>query len=139
MTRRTYWFKLLGMGDRKEPLVDDWISTHGGILRNSVMFPPREPKVQKGDLIVLYAAGKRIVFAIAEATSFPYQRPDVDQRWPWLVNVRYLHRRQFLHDGIPLSAINVDGRDLAKSIRQKSHIRLSKIEYEAAVRALAEG
>ena len=134
----TYWLKSLGMGARGKPLADDWITTHGGHLKETLIFPPREPRIKKGDILVLYAAGKRVVFAIAEATSFPYHRSDVDQRWPWLINVRYLQDRRFLHDGVPLTALNVDGRDLGKSIRQKSHIRLKKVEYEAAARALKE-
>ncbi len=135
MNQPTYWLKLLGMGLRGKPLDDDWMTTHGGILDRAVMFS-REPSIKKGDAIVFYAAGKRVIFAIAEATSFPYQNSEVDQNWPWLVNIRYWHKRSFLHDGIPLSVMNVDRRDIAKSIRQKGHIKLTKAEYEAAARAL---
>jgi hypothetical protein len=43
----------------------------------------------------------------------------------------------FIHDGVPLDELNVDGRYLRESIKQHSHIRLTPAEYEAAVEQLA--
>jgi hypothetical protein len=42
----------------------------------------------------------------------------------------------FVHDGVPLEALNVDGRDLRRSIRQHSAIRLTQAEGETAVSEL---
>jgi hypothetical protein len=36
-----------------------------------------------------------------------------------------------------LELVSVDGRDLRKSIKQQSHIKLSPIEFEAVKQALA--
>ena len=91
-----------------------------------------------GDGIVLYASGTGLFFAVGEVTSFPYRFEDDGQTdWPWRVNVKLAHSREFLHDGVPLEVLNVDERDLRKTIKRRSHIRLSAAEYDAAVRVLS--
>lgn len=136
----TCWLKSLGLGTLRAP--DDWAKkTHGSrkaTLDQAVMFP-RRPSVQPSDRLVYYATGWGVIFAEGEATSFPYEdRSFVEEgrTWPWWVNVRLDHSREFIHDGVPLNTISIDGRDLSRVMMRRSHIRLSPKEYAAAVRAL---
>jgi len=88
--------------------------------------------------IVLYASGTGVIFAVGEITSFTYQLEDTDQpAWPWRVNVKLAAWREFVHDGIPLEALNVEERDVRQSIKRRSHIRLSEAEYAEAQRLLS--
>lgn len=133
-----FWLKALGMGERGEPLRDDWTNLEDGLLEHRVMFP-RRPSVERGDRIVYYAAGRerRLIFAEGEATSYPYHEGrDKRPQYPWWVNLRIDLKRDFIHDGVPLDALSVDGRDLPKLMRRRSHIKLSRKEYEAAIRVL---
>lgn len=131
-----YWIKALGMGARGQQIPDDWASLGDGLFRNCVTFASR-PGIKSGDGIVLYASGTGLFFAAGTVTSYPYLfEQDGSTRWPWRVNVKLDHWRDFIHDGVPLEVLNVDGRDLRVSIKRRSHIRLSETEYQVAVRAL---
>jgi len=136
-----FWLKALGTGT--ERLVDAWADKKHGAgrktLDKAVMFP-RRPSIARGDRIVYSAAGSGLVFAEGEVVSFPYEDDsfsDSTRRYPWWVNVRIDHRREFIHDGVPLDALSVDGRNLRKLMRRRSHVRLSPKEYRAALDALA--
>lgn len=141
-----FWLKALGMGMGKpgeplepgEPLRDDWTELDNGLLKRRVMFP-RRPSVERGDRIVYYSAGRGrgLIFAEGEVTSYPYEeRSDRRPRYPWWVDVRLDLGCDFIHDGVPLETLSVDGRDLRRLMRRRSHIRLTPREYEAAIRAL---
>lgn len=71
-------------------------------------------------------------------TSGPYyvNEPGTESNWPWRVDVDITSSVDFIPRGAPLEDANVDGRNLKRSIRQKSHIRLSQAEYAAAVDAV---
>jgi hypothetical protein len=130
------WIKALGMGARGHQLPDDWASVGEGLFHNAITFASR-PGVRKGDRVVLYASGTGVIFAVGSVTSHPYlaeENPGTD--WPWRVNVKLDHWREFLHDGEPLEALNVDERDLRKVIKRRSHIRLTDAEFNAATAAL---
>ncbi len=136
------WLKTLGLGMLRAP--DDWANRPHGPrkvkLDQAVMFPHR-PSVMPGDRLVYYAAGWGVIFAEGEAISVPYEDRsyvEAGRTWPWWVNVRLDHRREFIHDGVPLDAISV-GRDLRRLMRRRSHIRLTRAEYDAAVRVLGGG
>lgn len=95
--------------------------------------------MKTGDAIVYYAAGFRLLFAAGTVTSHPYFAPeDGEEDWPWRVDVALDEDSslRFIHHGVSLEEASVDGRDLGRSIRQKSHIRLAKNEYRAAIDAL---
>jgi len=130
---RNYWLKVVGMGEPGKPIEDDW-RTHRKLLERSVMFPRQPRRIKKGDAIVLYAARWGVIFAAGEATTMPYPAPDVDQKYPWLVDVVWDEESSlpFVRYGVPLATIGVDG----KSVRQQSHIELTEDQYRAAVRAL---
>lgn len=138
----TLWLKALGLNGY--PVVDDWANKlHGpqkATLDKKVMFP-RKPHIKPGDRLVYYAVGKGVIFAEGEALSIPYEdQPIVAQDgrpYPWWVDVRIDHRRTFVHQGIPLNTISVSDRQLSLLMRRRSHIRLTRAEYNAAVRALS--
>ena len=76
-------------------------------------------------------------YPAGEVTSYPYQAESpTETHWPWRVNVRLDWRKPFIHEGVALEGLSVDGRDLRRSMRRRSHIRLSEKEYEVAVNAL---
>lgn len=131
---REYWLKALGMGARGQQMPDDWRSI--SVLTRAATFG-REPSVKTGDRIVYYAAGKGLVFAAGEVTSYPYRAEDPSEGdWPWRVNVRLDLQKEWIHDGAPLETLNVGKRDIRVSMRRRSHIRLTEDEYNAAVDAL---
>lgn len=138
----TFWLKALGLSGH--PVQDDWANKlHYGHqkaqLDKRVMFP-RKPRIKPGDRLVYYAVGNGVIFAEGEALSIPYEEESFigpDKRpYPWWVNMRIDHRREFIHDGIPLNDISVGERELSRLMRRRSHIRLTRAEYNAAVRAL---
>ena len=132
---REYWLKALGTSAPGDQMPDDWRIT---VLTRAATFS-RRPSVKAGDGIVYYATGWGLVFAAGEVTSYPYlSKADAptEEGYPWWVNVRLDWSRRFIHDGVPLDRLNVEGRDLRRSIRQHGHIRLREKEYEAAVNAL---
>jgi len=95
--------------------------------------------MKTGDRIVYYAAGFGLIFAAGVITSHPYlRRSDGEEDWPWRVDVTLDEEcsLRFIHNGISLEDVSVDGRDLRRSVRQKSQIRLREDEYHAAVAAL---
>lgn len=91
-----------------------------------------------GDGIALYATGHGCVFAVGTVKSFAFEhREPGHEDFDWGVHTQLGHMREFLHDGLPLELFNVDGRDLRSSIKQKSQIRLSPVEFDAIRNALA--
>lgn len=133
---RDYWLKTFGMGARESRMPDDWrsvrvLTAHATSKRNSSM--------KTGDGIVYYAAGFGLLFAAGTVTSYPYIEPtDGEEEWPWRVDVSLDEGAslRFIHHGVSLDEVSIDGRDLGRSIRQKSHIRLSETEHAAAIAAL---
>ena len=77
------------------------------------------------------------MFAVYEAISLPYQEDPPDP-WGWHVKVKPVIDLDFVHDGVPLENLNVDGRDLRRSIRQHSAIRLTEIEGNAALAEISK-
>jgi hypothetical protein len=130
-----YWIKALGTTGAL--LEDDWTSVRGGILRKHATFGKR-PIVEKGDRIVYYATGTGLVFAAGSVTSHPYENPTNSNDWPWRVNVDLEVQKQFIHDGSRLSELNTptSKNDICSRIKRRSHVQLSREEFEAAVQAL---
>ncbi len=132
-----YWLKALGMSAVDERLPDAWEDVEGGLLRDAATFG-RRPSIASGDGIVYYAAGTGLVFAGGYATSYPYQATQRETtNWPWQVTVHLDHAHQFIHNGIPLTDLNVGDRDLRVSMKRHSHIQLTEDEYRAAIDRLS--
>ena len=82
----------------------------------------------------MYASGWGVIFAAAEATSYPYEHDT--SPWPWRVDVNVLAARDHIRNGKPLQALAVDGREHNVRIRRRSHVSLTGREFEAAVEVL---
>lgn len=138
----TFWLKALGVSG--SPMSDHWGTKKnppfGATLYEKVMFS-RKPSIKQEDRLVYYAVGKGVIIAEGEAISIPYEAKGFegsDKRpYPWWVNVRIDRSREFIHDGTPLEQISVGDRELSRIMRRRSHIRLTRAEYNAAVRALS--
>lgn len=130
-----FWLKALGTSN--EPLDDAWRDFAKGLFEHAVT-SRRKHKIRPGDGIVLYATRHGVVFGVGTATSLAYLDKEDDRHgFPWRVNIQLDHSRDFLHDGVPLDVLNVDERDLRRSVRQRSAIRLSAGEFQAARKALS--
>lgn len=127
-----YWLKLLGTTGHQ--MQDDW--QHEGERATDFVASRKRMSMRPGHRVVCYATGVGSVFAVGTVTSFPYKAPD-EEGFEWRVGVELEDAKQFLHEGVPLDYLNVDGRDLRKSIKRQSHVRLTSAEFEAAVQALA--
>jgi hypothetical protein len=96
---------------------------------------PVDPSVKPGDRLVLYASGKGLIFGVVEVNL----QPELDNREaPWSYRVR-VRPRLVIDDLARAPAIDVVSagtRNIRRSVRQQSHIRLETAEYEAAVPAL---
>lgn len=125
------WLKTLGTA--KAPVPDDWRAAHDGALLHTITFR-RRPSMEPGHRIALYAAGWRAVFAAGTITTLPYEQEGEDP-WPWRVGVHLTHGVALIHDGMPLSALTAEP-PLSRSIRQKSHIRISSGEHAAITSTL---
>jgi hypothetical protein len=94
--------------------------------------------MKPGDGIAYYATALGSVFAVGTVRSFVYERQEEGhQDFIWRVDVELAEWRDFVHEGVPLEQVSVDGRDLRSSVKQKSHITLSDAEYAAITTALA--
>jgi hypothetical protein len=57
-----------------------------------------------------------------------------EERWPYRINTEIVAARP-ISEGVDLESIS-DERPITKSIRQKSHVRLSDAEAATALKAL---
>jgi hypothetical protein len=125
---RNVWLKAIGA----QGLQPDEIWWDERNRDDGVDFPYRPRSIRPGDLLVVYAAGTGKVVGIMEVTGNWYEAQRYP-RWPYRMNTRILAARP-VSEGTPLDLLS-DERELGKSIRQKSHVRLSPAE---ASKALAE-
>jgi hypothetical protein len=95
----------------------------------------RSIKIKSGDLLVLYAVGgPKRVFALAEVTSNVCKSGRED--WPYQVAVKYSVNVP-VRSGVPIEEVRMPrGRDLLRSLRQSSYIKLTPEEYDRAATRL---
>lgn len=138
-----YWLKILGHQGRNQPLTE-WKHDYVDLVTKR---KDTKPSIKKGDKMVLYAvSGPNNMFALAVVTSEVRKSGNKgeDGRWPYRVSVQYeVEASQPVNvavaDGVYLSIANViGGRDLLRSVRQNSYVRLDENEYERASRALRD-
>jgi hypothetical protein len=129
-----YWLKSLGTS--QNPMKDDWLNEYP---RTTEFVTSRKRMTMKpSDGIALYASRHGSVFAFGTVKSFAFEHGEAGHEdFDWRVNVNLENFCDFLHEGVPLDLVSVDGRDLRSSIKQKSQIRLSPAEFEAIRRELA--
>jgi hypothetical protein len=115
------------------PLADHWLEAGSRLITPGTSAFPRRPRMNSGDRLVLYAAGWRRIFGVAEVLSEPNADAPASQRWPWSVEVELLLVVPVLSNAPPVEAIGVAPR----SMSQHSHIRLEPRHLELALEALA--
>jgi len=122
------WLKMIGTTDRP--------FRKGPYPYNYVSFPPGgRPQIHTGDHMILYAVGgNQRVFALVQVTSEVYICEEVD--WPYRVNTTREVNLD-VSQGLDVDEIST-GRDLRRSVRQHSHIRLTPEEYEKAANKLRQ-
>ncbi|MDQ3743941.1 MAG: EVE domain-containing protein [Acidobacteriota bacterium] len=121
------------IGSAENPCPEFYEKSYVDFSRN-----PRQ--VQPGDHLVLYAAGglKR-VFAIAEVMSGVYDAgSDYDGRWPYRVDIRYIVGPVPASKGVHVNEVSTSERDLLRSVRRASYLKLSPEEYEQATAKLQQ-
>jgi hypothetical protein len=91
----------------------------------------RRPSVQLGDDVVLYAAGWRVIFALAEVVSHPENDP-ARTRWQWRFAIRPTLALPDLRDAPPVGAAGV----LPRSLGRHSYVRLTEEQHALAREAL---
>lgn len=96
-----------------------------------VDFSRRPLQIRKGDHLVLYAAGvRKRVFALAEVTSEVYEA-DLDGRWPHRMDISYVVNLP-PSLGVHIDEISTEERDLVRSLKRQSYLRLTEEEYKRA-------
>ena len=125
------WLKALGTSGGGE-IPPAGLASIDWVIRD-IGFPV-EPSVSVGDRLVLYASGYGKFFGVVEVHLPPY----LDNRaapWSHRCEVRARLVIDELARAPRLEELNVE-KDVRKSIRQQSHVRLSDASYGAAVEAL---
>jgi hypothetical protein len=122
----TTWLKLIGSA--KSPITE-WERDYVGFRKAN------RPSIRTGDYLFLYAPGvDRRIFALAQAVSDPEPDPNYDPNKEgscrWKLSVRY-EINLLVASGILVGAVSSQ-RDLTKSFKQQSHIRLLPEESESA-------
>lgn len=126
-----WWLCVAGTGERPYTEADR-------VRRPQRQRFPRRPRIERGDLLAIYAAGSAReygegrVFALEECVS-EEPEPSGHERWRWEVRTRGLA-------SVPLS-IAPTLRDLAvstRSIGRHSHIRLTERQGELALAAFEQ-
>jgi hypothetical protein len=109
---------------------DQWLAGRSD-LHEEVGFATRA-KVEIGDELILYAIPQRKIIGVAEVLSHPI-KSGKEERWPWRSKTR-LKLGIVDYDRAPdLSDIEEPGgRELSKSVQQKSHLELRWAEYARA-------
>jgi hypothetical protein len=127
---RAVWLKAIGA--QGWPVEEVWWDERG--RASHIDFPYRPRSIRPGDLLVIYAAGTGRVVGILEVVSTWYAGGE-NPRWPYRMNT-VVRAATVVSDGVPLDSLSAE-RALGKSIRQKSHVRLSEDEAERAIAAFA--
>jgi hypothetical protein len=126
-----YWLKSLGT--YKDPIPTTGLASIAWIT-DDIGFPV-EPSVRPGDRLVLYASGHGQIFGVVEV-NLPPSLDIQAEPWSYRVPVRARLVIEDLERAPILEALNAGSRDVRRSIRQQSHIRLAAEEYDAAIEVL---
>ena len=107
-----------GRGDRR---LDRLASAEGVRAHSST----RRPSVEPGDLALLYAAGWKRIYGVAEVTEELDHDP-TRARWGWRFGLRPLAVVGDLLDAPPVEAAGV----LPRSLGRHSYVRLTDEQYD---------
>lgn len=123
---QTIWLKAIGAIN--DQIAEDWwldARRDGG-----VDFPYRPRSIKNGDLLVLYGSGTGKVVGVERVVGDWYEG-NRHPRWPYRMDTQLL-AYQPVSRGVDLASLSNE-RELTKSIRQKSHVRLSDDEATTAL------
>ncbi len=124
-----YWLKMIGTKDQpcREEYVHAYVNSRG---KN------RMTRMQEGDMMILYAVGRRNpLYAVARVTA-PYHgsgNPD----WPHQVDIAYVTRLP-VGEGVRIEDAGFQPTRMGAVKRGSSYIELDQAEYEQAARLLGE-
>ncbi len=98
---------------------------------------PKRPRIRRGDRLVVYASGSAARygegrFVAVEEVLSDEPEPSGHERWRWLLRTRIVTAIDDIAAAPALREIGVS----AKSLRQHSHVRLSRDQGEAALALL---
>lgn len=125
---RTVWLKAIGA--QGLPVKNIWWNERD--RDQGVDFPYRPRSIKRGDLLVVYAAGTGKVAGVLEVTSNWFEGGET-ARWRYRMNTK-IRAAKPVSEGIALDSLS-DEREIGKSIRQKSYVRLSDAEARTALDA----
>ncbi len=125
------WLKAIGA--QGWPADEKWWNENN--RGQHIDFPYRPKSIRPGDLMVMYAAGTGKVVGIVRAAGEYYEGGN-QERWPYRIDTE-LVKAVPISQGVDLHGLSTE-RELGKSIRQKSHVRLSEAEAAAALAAFDE-
>jgi hypothetical protein len=125
----TVWLKAIGAVGAS--ITENWWEGERD-REGGVDFPYRPRAIKDGDLLVIYGATTGMVVGVMRMKGEWYEGGETD-RWKYRMDGEIIARRP-VSEGVPLESIS-DEREITKSIRQKSHIRLSSAEAETALSA----
>lgn len=115
------YLKVIGSGDA--PLQGPYTLPYADFSRTR---PPS--KISKGDVLILYAAGWKNIFAIGRVTSRIRNSEYPD--WPYRLELDYVVNVAPV-DGVPVNDISTE-RELTRSVRQQTCISLNAAEFKRA-------
>jgi hypothetical protein len=122
------WLKAIGAVS--DQITENW--WHDERRQGGIDFPYKPRSIKNGDLLVLYGSGTGKVVGVERVVGDWYEG-NRHPRWPYRVNTELLAYRP-LSEGVELVSLNHE-RELTKSIRQKSHVRLTEAEAAEALGA----
>jgi hypothetical protein len=135
----TTWLKVIGSA--RKPITE--APFHGNYNVEHIGFRKADkPGIRAGDHLFLYAAGgSRRIFALAEVVGDPEcdpnYNPNEEGSCRWRLYVHYQINFP-VASGIPVDDVICSQRDLTKSLRQASHVRLLPEESQLAYRKMQE-
>ena len=121
-----HWLLVRGRGERR--LAPDVLP--GDLRWHS---STRRPAVEGGDLAILYAAGWRVIFGVAEIGG-ELEHDPTRRRWSWRFPIRPLAAVGDLRAAPPVQAAGV----LPSSLGRHSYVRLTPEQFELGRAALQE-
>jgi hypothetical protein len=126
-----YWLKAIGSA--KNRLDPDWLSTRSDLLDKIKFGKTKRPSgISRDDRLVLYAARWECFFGVAVVTSVEPRWDPSEEKWPWVLDVKVPLLVPRLDLAPRLSEMGVANT----SVRQQSHIALTREQFEKAVGAL---
>jgi hypothetical protein len=122
------------IGASWHPFKSDW-TTEAPHLLSTTTFT-KSCSWKPSDKFVYHAVGENgsRVVAIGSVLSACRHEPRIDGQFgfEFACDVEIVVKRRLIAEGLPLEELNVDGRDLRRSVARHSHIRLRPEEFERA-------